>query len=182
LLLFDEVQTGIGRTGRFLACQHDAVVPDALALAKALGGGVPIGVMLCRAAFAEALPPGSHGSTFGGNPLASAAALAVLQTLEEEGLVQAASQLGDYLGAGLAELGARHPNLVACERGRGLLRALILRPGTDARAMLDELREAGVLLTAAGAHGLRFSPPLVISRAEIDEGLSAVDKVLRAHS
>jgi acetylornithine/N-succinyldiaminopimelate aminotransferase len=182
LLLFDEVQTGIGRTGRFLACQHDAVVPDALALAKALGGGVPIGAMLCRAEFADALPPGSHGSTFGGNPLASAAALAVLATLEEEGLVQAASQLGDYLGAGLAEFVGRYPGLVTLERGLGLLRALILRQGTDARAMLDELREAGVLLTAAGAHGLRFSPPLVISRAEIDEGLAAVDKVLRAHS
>lgn len=182
LLLFDEVQTGVGRTGRFLACQHDGVLPDALALAKALGGGVPIGAMLCREAFADALPPGSHGSTFGGNPLASAAAMAVLSALDDEGLVQAASQLGEHLGAGLAELAARYPKQVECERGRGLLRALILRPGTDARAMLEELREAGVLLTAAGGRGIRFSPPLVITRAQIDEGLAAVDEVLRARS
>jgi acetylornithine/N-succinyldiaminopimelate aminotransferase len=178
LLLLDEVQTGIGRTGRFLACEHAGVKPDAVALAKALGGGVPIGAMLCREKLSGALPPGSHGSTFGGNPLASAAALCVLETIESEGLVEAAARKGEHLAARLADLAARHERHVEASRGQGLLQALALRESVDARALLGKLRDAGVLLTIAGGHALRFSPPLVVTEAELDEGVAVVDRTL----
>ncbi|HEX6278031.1 MAG TPA: acetylornithine transaminase [Polyangiaceae bacterium] len=178
LLVLDEIQTGVGRLGTFLACQEDGVVPDVVALAKGLGGGVPIGAMLCRAALAEALPPGSHGSTFGGNPLASAAALAVLETLESDHLVSRARELGATLARGLSALASRHAKVVELARGRGLLQALVLREGVDARAVLGSLQERGLLLTLAGARALRFSPPLVVEPARIDEALGIVDGVL----
>ena len=178
LLALDEIQTGVGRLGTFLACQEDGVVPDVVALAKGLGGGVPIGAMVCRAALAEALPPGSHGSTFGGNPLASAAALAVLETLESEKLVTRARELGGTLGRGLAKLAERHPKLAELARGRGLLQVLLLRESVDARAVLGTLQNRGLLLTLAGGRALRFSPPLVVSQAQIDEALVILDGVL----
>ena len=178
LLLADEVQTGIGRTGRFLAFEHAGVAADVIALAKALGGGVPIGAMLCKEALTDALPPGSHGSTFGGNALASAAALAVLDTFEREGLVEQADRKGQHLARALSRLAARHSTRVTEARGLGLLRALVLRPEVEARHILDTLREAGLLLTVAGGHALRFSPPVVISIAELDEGVDIVDRTL----
>jgi acetylornithine/N-succinyldiaminopimelate aminotransferase len=178
LLLLDEVQTGVGRTGRFLAAEYDGVVPDAVALAKALGGGVPVGAMVCRNELEQALPPGSHGSTFGGNPLASAAALAVLETLEAEGLIARAARTGAHLAGRLTELAERHPKQVELARGRGLLQALVLREGIDARAILGELRERGVLLTLAGGQALRFTPPLIITNEQIDEGIDVLDRVL----
>lgn len=178
LLLLDEVQTGVGRTGRFLAAEHDGVQADAVALAKALGGGVPIGAMLCKRHLEDALPPGSHGSTFGGNPLASAAALAVLEVLEEERLLEGAEQKGEHLLAGLQQLQQRHERWVATARGRGLLQALVLRDHVDARAVQEKLRDAGVLLTLAGGQALRFSPALTISNEQIDEALAIVDRTL----
>jgi acetylornithine/N-succinyldiaminopimelate aminotransferase len=177
LLLADEVQTGVGRTGRFLAFQLAGVEPDAVALAKALGGGVPIGAMVCKEKLAHALPPGSHGSTYGGNPLASAAALTVLETVEQEGLVARAAEMGEYLGGRLRDLAAKHPAAV-CQRGQGLLQALVLRDTVDVRELLDRLREGGVLLTVAGGTALRFSPPLIIGKADLDEALGVVDRVL----
>jgi acetylornithine/N-succinyldiaminopimelate aminotransferase len=178
LLVVDEIQTGVGRLGTFLACQEEGVVPDVVALAKGLAGGVPIGAMLCRAAFAEALPPGSHGSTFGGNPLASAAALAVLETLESDHLMTRARELGGALGRGLSALAGRHAKVVELARGRGLLQVLVLRESVDARAVLGSLQERGLLLTLAGGRALRFSPPLVVEPAQIDEALGVVDGVL----
>jgi acetylornithine/N-succinyldiaminopimelate aminotransferase len=178
LLLVDEVQTGVGRTGTFLASQGEGIKPDVVALAKALGGGIPIGAMLTQEALAEALPPGSHGSTFGGNPLASAAAHAVLDAIEHDGLLEHTAELGAYLEQALHKLAAQHPRTVEGTRGRGLLRALLLKDSVDARDLLGRLQQAGVLLTIAGGQALRFSPPLVITRAELDEGLSVVDKVL----
>jgi acetylornithine/N-succinyldiaminopimelate aminotransferase len=180
LLIADEIQTGVGRTGRFLAVEHDSVRPDVVALAKGLGGGVPIGAMVCRGALEGALPPGSHGSTFGGNALASAAALAVLETLESDGLLARAHTLGERLSAGLARLGARFASLVETTRGKGLLQALVLKPEIDARALLVELQQAGLLVTIAGGQALRFSPPLTVSEPEIDEALGITERVLAA--
>jgi acetylornithine/N-succinyldiaminopimelate aminotransferase len=180
LLLADEIQTGIGRTGKFLGFEHFGVKPDAMALAKGLGGGFPIGAMLCQEALAAALPAGSHGSTFGGNPLASAVARAVLRRIEKDDLLTHVTELGAHLGRRLGELAEKHPRVVSRTRGLGLLHALVLQPDIDARAMLASLRQAGVLLTIAGGTALRFSPPLTISRAEIDEGLALVDGVLAA--
>jgi acetylornithine/N-succinyldiaminopimelate aminotransferase len=177
-LLLDEIQTGVGRLGTFLACQEEGVVPDAVALAKGLGGGVPIGAMLCRATLADALPPGSHGSTFGGNPLASAAALAVLETIESDGLMGRARELGAELGRGLGALASRHARVVELARGRGLLQVLVLREGIDPRAVIGSLATRGLLLTIAGGRALRFSPPLVVEPGQIDEALGIVDAVL----
>ncbi|HEV8246930.1 MAG TPA: acetylornithine/succinylornithine family transaminase, partial [Polyangiaceae bacterium] len=178
LLVFDEVQTGVGRTGTFLACQAENVEPDVVALAKGLGGGVPIGSMLCKAKLSDALPPGSHGSTFGGNPLASAAALAVLDAIEHDGLLEHVKALGGALSLGLEALGRKHEKRVSGVRGKGLLQALLLRDGVDARQVLGKLQDAGVLLTVAGGQALRFSPPLVVTSSELEEALAKVDVVL----
>jgi acetylornithine/N-succinyldiaminopimelate aminotransferase len=178
LLLVDEIQTGVGRTGRFLACEHSNIDPDAIALAKALAGGVPIGAMLCREHLAGALPPGSHGSTFGGNPLASAAALAVLETLEKDQLIAGATSKGQIMAEGLRELERRHPKSVRGSRGIGLMQALVLDEGLDARALLAKIREKGVLLTLAGGSALRLTPPLVITPEEIQSGLRIIDAAL----
>lgn len=178
LLTLDEVQTGIGRTGRMLAAEHAGVRADAVALAKGLGGGFPIGAMLVREALAESLPSGTHGSTFGGNPLASAAARAVLRVLVAEGLMDRAEARGRRLAAGLAAVASRHPALCVGERGMGLLRALVLKDGIVARDLLGPARERGLLVTAAGASALRFTPPLVVTESEVDEAVAMVDETL----
>jgi acetylornithine/N-succinyldiaminopimelate aminotransferase len=179
LLLADEVQTGIGRTGRWLAFEHADVKADAVALAKGLGGGFPIGAMLCGEALGSVLPPGSHGTTFGGNALASAAALTVLEVLEE-GLLQSVPEKAAWLTEGLQQLLHRHPRLVELVRGQGLLQVLMLREDVNARAVLDQAVGAGLLLTLAGGCGIRFSPALTVAKAEIDEGIRLLDQVLNA--
>ena len=178
LLLADEIQTGIGRTGKFLGFEQYGVKADALTLAKGLAGGVPIGAMLCKKELGEALPPGSHGSTFGGSPLASAAALAVLETLEKENLLQAVQERGAQLAERLVVLTKKYPKLVATSRGTGLLQALVLKDDVDARGVMSKLQDAGVLVTIAGGQALRFTPPLNISSAELNGALDLLDKVL----
>jgi acetylornithine/N-succinyldiaminopimelate aminotransferase len=178
LLLADEIQTGVGRTGKFLAMHHFDVRPDAVAMAKGLGGGFPIGAMLCTSALASALPAGSHGTTFGGNPLASAVGLTVLDFIERENLVDAVEKTGGYLDEQLQALARKHPAKVVGTRGLGLLRALELSAAIDARQVLGAIREAGVLLSIAGGSSLRFSPPLIVSRAHIDEAIGLIDAVL----
>ena len=178
LLLMDEVQTGVGRLGTWFGYQKAGVVPDAISLAKGLGGGVPIGAMLTSEALSGALPPGTHGSTFGGNPLACAAARAVLRVLEEEGVLASVGPKGERLSAMLSEVARALPNVCEGERGEGLLRGLVLKPGYVVRDILPKLADAGVLLTAAGDRVLRFSPPLVVTEAELAEGVSTVRRVL----
>ena len=180
LLLVDEAQTGIGRVGRFLGSDGTGARPDAISLAKGLGGGVPIGAMLTRAKLADALPPGTHGSTFGGNALACAAALAVLKVLDDENLIEAARTKGEALGKMLDGLVAELPLVCESARGEGLLRGLVLRPGFVARDVLVKTQEAGVLLTAAGDRVLRFTPPLVVSIAQLEEGIRILRDVLKA--
>ncbi len=178
LLLVDEVQTGAGRTGSFLATQLAEVLPDAVALAKGLGGGFPIGAMLCREALALALPPGTHGSTFGGNALASAAALATLAVIDEEKLIEGARTKGAYLGRALAALASRYPRYLGAERGIGLLRALPLLPEADPRIVLAALRDKGILLTVCGDTALRFTPPLVVTLSQLDEAIETIGQVV----
>jgi acetylornithine/N-succinyldiaminopimelate aminotransferase len=180
LLLLDEVQTGVGRTGTFLACEGEGVLPDAIALAKGLGGGIPIGAMLCREDLSGALPAGSHGSTFGGNALAATAALTVLSVLDEEKLVEGAKKKGAHLGQALSALSARHPDTLGPERGMGLLRAVPLKAGFEPRAVLAAVRERGVLLITAGDSAIRFCPPLTVTEEELDEGVRALDEALTA--
>jgi acetylornithine/N-succinyldiaminopimelate aminotransferase len=179
LLVLDEVQTGMGRTGRWFGHQWAANVrPDAMALAKGLGGGFPIGAMLTTEALAGALPPGTHGSTFGGNPLASAVARTVMDILRDENLVEGALTKGEHLSQLLTQLIADLPDVCDGERGRGLLRGLVLKQGFVVRDILPRIAEAGVLLTAAGERVLRFTPPLVVTQAELTEGVEAVRSVL----
>jgi acetylornithine/N-succinyldiaminopimelate aminotransferase len=180
LLLVDEVQTGVGRTGAFLGHEHDGVRADAIAMAKGLGGGFPIGAMLCREALSGALPPGTHGSTYGGNALASAAALSVLAIVDDERLIEGAQDKGAHLSRALQAACAAHPDTFEAERGRGLLRGLVLRGAVEPRAAVARVRDRGVLLTAAGERTLRFSPPLVVSQHELDEAVASVVAALTA--
>ena len=182
LLLADEVQTGIGRTGRFLACAHSDVEPDVVALAKGLGGGFPIGAVLCKERLAASLTPGSHGTTFGGNPLASRAALTVLEVMVDDDLVAASRVKGLLLGQLLASLGARHPKQIVAIRGLGLLWAVELAPSVDLSSVLEQCRKAGLLLTRAGSHSLRFSPALTVLPIELEEGIQLLGEVLKTGS
>ncbi len=178
LLLFDEVQTGYGRTGRFLAREHSGVVPDACALAKGIGGGFPLGAMLTTERMAKALPPGAHATTFGGNALACAAGLAVLQIMDDENLIVNATTMGVHLEEHLTSM---VDDFEAAEeaRGRGLLRGIKLADGIDPRGVLIALRDHGVLATLAGGVVLRISPPLTVTRDELDEGVEAIRRVLK---
>jgi predicted acetylornithine/succinylornithine family transaminase len=180
LLLFDEIQTGYARTGTFLCREQSGVWPDVLTLAKGIAGGFPLGAMLVSAKLANGLPPGSHGTTFGGNSVACAAGLAVLEVFDAEGIIEKVAQDGAYLGERLAAIAADDTIAAVHEaRGKGLLRGLCVAPGFDPLATLAKIREAGVLLSIAGGNVLRFSPSLLVTRAELDEGLELIVRVLR---
>lgn len=177
LLIFDEIQTGMGRTGALFAYQKYGVVPDIMTLAKALGNGIPIGAMLTREEIAAALVPGTHGSTFGGNPLATACGAAVMAELIEGGVLAHAEQMGKLLGERLdamaTRLGRDH---VVEARGVGLLRGVELtKPAAE---IVAGCREAGVLVISAGTHVVRLAPPLIISETEIDRGTRVLENVL----
>lgn len=181
LLIFDEVQTGVGRTGRWFAHQYDNVVPDVMTLAKGLGGGIPIGAVACSEKAAQglaAVPGGAvpHASTFGGNPLACAAASAVFEIIENEALIERVMQAGEYLGKRLSELVQKYPGHAIDQRGRGLLRGLSVS-GAPA-AVVARCRELGLLLSVAGDKVVRFAPPFVVERGQIDEAISILSKVL----
>ncbi len=181
LLFFDEIQTGIGRTGRFLASEWSGVVPDACSLAKGIAAGFPLGAIAVSETLANALPPGSHATTFGGNPLACAVALAVLDVIAREDLVGNAERVGAHLNARLSALASDTSLPVAlAARGRGLLQGLVLGGGADPAKVLSAIRDAGVLLSLAGGNVLRFSPPLCVTKGEIDEAMTVVEGALRS--
>jgi acetylornithine/N-succinyldiaminopimelate aminotransferase len=181
LFLLDEVQTGYGRTGRFLAAEWSGVVPDAVALAKGIAGGFPLGAVGFGDHLSGALPPGSHGTTYGGNALACAAALAVLRIFDSEQLIKNAEVVGAHLGARIDAMVA-DPTLpaVGASRGMGLLRGIAVSETYDPAPIVAEIRQRGVLVSIAGGNVLRISPPLVITAKEIDEGLEAIEASLRA--
>ncbi len=172
------MQTGVGRLGRFLGHDGMGARADAIALAKGLAGGVPIGAMLTTEALGGALPPGTHGSTFGGNPLACTASLAVLRILDDEKLIAGAHEKGEALQKMLEALVAELPQVCESARGDGLLRGIVMKPGHVARDVLPKILQNGVMLTAAGERVLRFSPPLVVTLAQLEEGVAVVRKVL----
>jgi predicted acetylornithine/succinylornithine family transaminase len=169
LLILDEIQTGLGRTGSWFAHQRHGITPDVMTLAKGLGGGVPIGACLA-APRADVLEPGEHGSTFGGNPLACAAALAVLRTLEDEGLVQHSLEMGELLAGELEELEG-----VQEVRGRGLMQAVVFQEPV-ARQLQSRCLEEGVIVNATDDQTIRLVPPLVISAEEIDRAVGAMKR------
>jgi acetylornithine/N-succinyldiaminopimelate aminotransferase len=174
LLLFDEVQTGVGRTGELFAYQHSGVKPDVMALAKALGGGFPIGACLATAEAAKGMTAGTHGSTFGGNPLAMAAAGALLDVVQAEGFLARVRQLGLLLKQRLAEIKDRHPQVIAEVRGEGLL--VGLRAVVPAGTLVDELRAEKLITVAAGDNVVRLLPPLILNDDELAEAVRRIDR------
>ncbi|OUU38710.1 MAG: acetylornithine aminotransferase [Verrucomicrobia bacterium TMED56] len=176
MLLLDEVQAGIGRTGEFLGFQKSGILPSAVAMAKGLGGGFPIGAIWINEEYANTFGPGSHGTTFGGSPLACSAANAVLDVLEEENLISAARQKGLVLQKKLSEFITKYPDLISEVRGRGLMLALAFR--NDPTPVVSKLREAGLLVVGAAGHSVRFLPPLNVLNKEIDQAIEIVDSTL----
>ncbi|WP_240956495.1 acetylornithine transaminase [Micromonospora sp. HNM0581] len=174
LLVLDEVQTGVGRTGHWFAHQADGVEPDVVTLAKGLGGGLPIGATLAFGPAADLLAPGSHGSTFGGNPVSCAAALAVISTIASEGLLDHVKRIGERLRRGIEASG--HP-LVAGVRGAGLLLGVTLTAPVSA-ALAGALREAGFLVNPIQPGVIRLAPPLILTTAQVDAFLEALPAAL----
>ncbi len=175
ILIFDEVQTGIGRTGKLFAYEHFGTAPDIMTLAKALAGGAPIGAMLAREALAGSFTPGSHGSTFGGNPLMAAAAVAAVHAVLEEGVLENAVAMGAYLTGRLEGLKERFPFITEV-RGIGLLiGAQLSIPGAD---IVKKALERGLLINVAQERVLRFVPPLIVTREEIDLMIGILEGIL----
>ena len=176
LLMVDEIQTGMGRTGTLWAYEHSGVTPDVMTVAKALANGIPIGATLATDEVASAFSPGTHGSTFGGNPFATAVGLTVLTVLLEEKLSERAAKMGRVLKDRLAGVQARHSGKVKEVRSKGLLAALDLVPPVG--DVLAACRDRGLLALTAGDNALRFAPALVLTEADIDQACGLLDKAL----
>jgi len=175
LLIFDEIQTGIGRTGKMFAYEHYDVEPDIITLAKGLGGGVPIGALLAKS-HAAAFEPGDHGSTFGGNPLACSAALAVLKAILTEDLISGSSEKGLYFKHSLNSLREKYP-FIKDVRGKGLMLGLQLDDSINGREIVGKCFEKGFIINCAGNNTLRFVPPLIITLDEIDSLVSSLESI-----
>lgn len=177
LVIFDEVQSGLGRTGKFFAFEHYGIKPDIMTLAKSLGGGVPIGAMLARAEVASGFSPGDHGSTFGGNPLACSAALAAVNAIIEENLADNAAKIGEHLISGLRELASGLPEGTVLDiRGKGLMVGMQL--GFDGKDVVSKCLERGLIINCTGKDVLRFLPPLIIGDSEVAQALCILRDVL----
>ena len=176
LLILDEVQVGMGRTGKLFAHEHFDITPDIMTLAKALAGGAPIGTMLARDEVAASFTPGTHGSTFGGNPLVTAAAIATVRAILEEGLLNRAEEMGEYLHGELETLGAKYP-FVKEVRGIGLIIGMSLTiPGGD---IVKKGHERGVLLNVTHDTVLRFVPALTVSKQEVNQMIQILDGIFK---
>jgi predicted acetylornithine/succinylornithine family transaminase len=177
LLVLDEIQTGMGRTGRLFAYEHEGITPDIMALAKGLGSGMPIGALLATDKAAQAFVPGTHGSTFGGNPLACAVGLASLEALLEDNIIiQNVEALGMHFMSGLASLKAKYP-FIKDVRGQGLLIGMEL--DFEGREIVTECLKQGFLINCTVNTVLRFMPPLIISEEEIDQLIDALDGIFK---
>jgi acetylornithine/N-succinyldiaminopimelate aminotransferase len=177
LLIVDEVQTGIGRTGKLFGYEHSGIEPDIMTLAKALGNGFPVGAMLATNKIAKAFSPGNHASTFGGNPLAMAAANATLTTILQEGLLDICRERGEYFLTRLKKLQTKH-KIIQEVRGKGLMIACALTiEGGD---IVNECMKKGVLINCTGGKTLRFVPPLIITKSDIDQVVAVLDEVMEA--
>ncbi len=179
LLILDEVQVGMGRSGRYWGYENLGIEPDIFTSAKGLGGGIPIGAMLCKST-CDVFQPGDHASTFGGNPFACGVALAVCRTLESENILGNVQARGEQLRAGLNAVAAKYPHLVAEVRGWGLINGLVLNSEIEllSSAVVQAASDAGLLLVPAGPKVVRFVPPLIVSAAEIDQAVQVIDRAL----
>ncbi len=175
LLMADEVQTGVGRTGTLFGYEHSGITPDVMALAKGLGGGFPVGATLATAKVAAAMNPGSHGSTFGGNPLAMAVANAVLDVVLADGFMENVKAMGDKLRSGMQDLVEKYPNLFVEARGLGLHLGIRCQDAVAGNDIVVKAMENGLLLVPAGDNVVRLIPPMTITETDVDEALSILD-------
>ncbi len=175
LLFFDEVQCGIGRTGKMWAHEWAGITPDVMAIAKGLGGGFPVGAFLATSEAAKGMTAGTHGSTFGGNPLAMAVGNAVLDVLLEDGFLAHVEKTGRYLADKLADLVSRHGAVFTEARGSGLMQGLVCGP--DFGAISNKLTDEGLLTVGAGGNVIRLLPPLIIEESHVDEAVAILDRV-----
>lgn len=176
LLIFDEVQVGMGRTGKLFAYEHDEVEPDMLTLAKSLAGGVPIGALLIKRGIADSFKPGDHASTFGGNPLATAAGVAALTTILEEGMLENCQKMGDYFISQLEEIKKKFP-FVKEVRGKGLILGMELK--IDGGSIVKEMLKKKILINCTMGNVLRFLPPLIVTKEEIDRVIKTLEEVFQ---
>lgn len=176
LLIFDEVQVGMGRTGKLFAYEHDEVEPDMLTLAKSLAGGVPIGALLIKRGIADSFKPGDHASTFGGNPLATAAGVAALTTILEEGMLENCQKMGDYFISQLEEIKKKFP-FVKEVRGKGLILGMELK--IDGSSIVKEMLKKKILINCTMGNVLRFLPPLIVTKEEIDRVIKTLEEVFQ---
>ena len=176
LLIADEIQSGAGRTGKFFGFQHYGVSPDVVTLAKPIGGGLPLGAILATERIASVLEPGMHGTTFGGNPVACAAGIAVLEEIEEKKLTDRAARMGERLIAGLQGLAEEFPELIKEVRGYGLMVGAELDRSGD--GITDAMREKGILINCTDTTVLRFLPPLIIDESHVDHTVSTLRGLL----
>jgi acetylornithine/N-succinyldiaminopimelate aminotransferase len=181
LLIVDEIQAGMGRTGKWCAYQHYGIQPDVTTLAKPLAGGIPLGAVLCTEEVARGLHAGMHGTTFGGGPLACAVGIAVIDTIEKRGLLAHATEIGNYLQERLRMLAARHESIIDV-RGKGLMVAAELDSADLAKLTVAEMLKRRILINCTSDTVLRFLPPFIVERAHVDAAIHALDEIFAEHA
>jgi acetylornithine/N-succinyldiaminopimelate aminotransferase len=181
LLIVDEIQSGMGRTGKWCAYQHYGIQPDVTTFAKPLAGGLPLGAVLCTEEVARVMHAGMHGTTFGGGPLACAVGIAVIDTIEKDGLLAHATEVGNYFQARLHDLAARHDSIVDV-RGKGLMIAAELDSAELAKLTVAEMLKRRILINCTSETVLRFLPPYILERAHVDTAIAALDEVFTVHA
>ncbi len=181
LLVVDEIQAGMGRTGKWCGYQHYGIRPDITTLAKPLAGGIPLGAMLCTEEVALAIHPGMHGTTFGGGPLACAVAIAVIDTIEREGLLEHVVEVGDYFRQQLGTLAAKYEAIVDV-RGKGLMLAAELDSADLAKLVVKEMLQRKILINCTSDTVLRFLPPFILQKEHVDQAIAALDEIFKQHA
>jgi len=179
LLLADEIQSGLGRTGKWFACQHYGILPDVTTLAKPIANGIPMGAMLCTNAAAEAITPGMHGTTFGGGPLACAVAIAVIDTIKRDDLLKHIHDVGEFFHEELAKLAARHECIVDV-RGIGLMLGAELSSADLAKRVAGQLMDRHIIVNRTSETVLRFLPPFILERKHVETAMKALDEIVSA--
>jgi len=181
LLIADEIQAGMGRTGKWCGYQHYGIRPDITTLAKPLAGGIPLGAVLCTEEVSRAIHPGMHGTTFGGGPLACAVAITVIDTIEREGLLEHVVEVGDYFQKELRAIAARHDAIVDV-RGKGLMLAAELDSADLAKLVVKEMLQRKILINCTSDTVLRFLPPYVLQKEHVDQAIAALDEIFKEHA
>jgi len=179
--MVDEIQAGMGRTGKWCAYQHYGILPDVTALAKPLAGGIPLGAVLCTEEAARAIHAGMHGTTFGGGPLACAVAIAMIDTLEKNGLLQHAAELGDYFMKRLHELATKHECVIDV-RGKGLMIGAELNSPEMAKLTVAEMLKRRIVINCTSDTTLRFLPPYILEQSQVDAAIAALDEIFTLHA